>query len=122
MIRPVANLRMQRASEADEARARAVAAISACAMVPPDANDDGKSRRTFDPTWKAMEVSVVEYARALRVSGCDAEATISAVRQALEEAAPHLPPHNAIRSAVVGWSVRAFFESRSLLTDADSPG
>ena len=75
--------------------------------------EDRRMRRQFDPTWAELQTGVVAYTLALRDHGFPIEATISAVKDAILEAAEDIPPHNGIRAAAVGWCVATYFRGSS---------
>jgi hypothetical protein len=75
--------------------------------------DDARTRRRFDVTWSTLRTCVVALTQAVRDDGADLDTVMRAVKDVVHSAAPDLAPHNAIRSAVVGWSVAAFHEGRS---------
>ncbi len=93
----------------DEAHRAVVAAVIACLSV----TDQGslefrRSRRDFDPTWSALHRDISAFAVDLRQRGASIDEAIIAVKAAVLEGAPDLPPHNALRAAAVGWCVAAF--------------
>ena len=96
--------------EIDSARRAVVAAVVACLSV----TDHGslefrRTRRVFDPTWTTLHREVSALAILLRQQGMPVDEAIVAVKSAILEGGPDLPPHNAIRAAAVGWCVAAFY-------------